>query len=316
MKKFIKKILFLILILCVCLLSLVSLDYFIVGPQYQYSYQASLIDKVKRLKKINEPKIILVGNSNLSFGINSELIEKSLEMPVVNLGLHAGLGNAYHEEIAKLNINKGDIVVVCHSTFSDDDTITDASLAWITYDWNQSIAPIIRKKDYLTMLKAYPTYFKSSLLLWLGKSGNKDQGGCYSRNAFNKYGDVVYKTDDDQMNVEEYFKNEKISLPKINSTCINRLNDLNSYCKKRGASMVVAGYPIAYGKYSEFTKLDFIKFQNKLSKRLNCNIISNYTDYFYPYKYFYNTSLHLTKKGTNIRTKQLINDLEKWINNK
>ena len=33
-------------------------------------------------------------------------------MQVVNLGLHGDLGNAYHEQIAKLNINEGDIVVV------------------------------------------------------------------------------------------------------------------------------------------------------------------------------------------------------------
>ena len=83
---------------------------FIIGSQHEDGYCASLIDKAARLESINDPKIILVGNSNLSFGMDSRRVQEALNMPVVNLGLHGGLGNAFHEDIAKLNINSGDIV--------------------------------------------------------------------------------------------------------------------------------------------------------------------------------------------------------------
>ena len=55
---------------------------------------------------IEEPKIILIGNSNLAFGIDSEKIENSVGMPVVNLGLHGSLGNEFHESMAKKYIEK------------------------------------------------------------------------------------------------------------------------------------------------------------------------------------------------------------------
>ena len=71
-------------------------------PQYENGYCASLIDKVNRLKSINEPKIVLLGNSNLAFGIDSKMLEESMNMPVVNMGLHGGDGNAFHEEMAKI----------------------------------------------------------------------------------------------------------------------------------------------------------------------------------------------------------------------
>ncbi len=315
MKKFLIKIFILLMIVVGCCGLISVFDYFVIGSQYEYNYQASLIDKVDRLESINEPKIILVGHSNLSFGIDSKMLEEATGMPVVNLGLHGGLGNAFHEEIAKLNINEGDIVIVCHSSFSDTDTIKDTALAWITVDKNNELWKIIRNKDYPSMLKAYPDYLKNDLFLWLTHKGNIDAGGCYSRSAFNEYGDVVYKPEDGQMDVEEFFKNTEtnnIVVPQIGDVCINRLNEYNKYITGHGATMLVAGYPIAYGRYASFKQNDFEVFQKELQERLDCEIISDYTDYFYPYDYFYNTTLHLTKEGAEIRTKQLISDIEKW----
>ncbi len=315
MRKFLIKIFILLVIVGGCCGLISAFDYFIIGSQYEYNYQASLIDKVDRLESINEPKIILVGHSNLSFGIDSKMLEEATGMPVVNLGLHGGLGNAFHEEIAKLNINEGDIVIVCHSSFSDTDTISDTALAWITVDKNKELWKIIRNKDYPSMLKAYPDYLKNDFFLWITHKGNIDAGGCYSRNAFNEYGDVVYKPEDGQMDVEEFFKDtdtNNIVVPQIGDVCVNRLNEYNKFITDRGATMLIAGYPIAYGEYASFGKKDFEEFKKELQDRLDCEIISDYTDYFYPYDYFYNTTLHLTKEGAEIRTAQLISDIERW----
>ena len=313
MKRFMMKVVILIAFTCIIMLGIVSFDRYIIGGQYKLGYQASLVDKIERLESINESKIILVGNSNLSFGIYSDQIEEDIGMPVVNLGLHGGLGNAYHEEIAKLNINEGDIVIVCHSNYEDEDVILDPELAWVTYDYNEKVWPIIRKKDYLTMLKAYPAYLRDSYFLWITRRGNLEPGNVYSRSAFNQYGDVIAKDDSEQMNTDELFKGNKISVPSINDICINRLNNLNQYCKDRGATLLIAGYPIAYGEYSEYSEKDFNTFQSELASRLDCDVISDYSDYFFPYDYFYNTNMHLNEKGANARTKQLIEDIKNWL---
>ena len=60
MQKFLTKILLFITIICISLF-LLSLFFFgVIGQQYRFSYNASLIDKVERLENINSPKIILV----------------------------------------------------------------------------------------------------------------------------------------------------------------------------------------------------------------------------------------------------------------
>lgn len=312
MVKFLRKFMLFVLILLLILFGVVFLHHVVVGSQYAGEYNASICDKINRLKSINEPKIILVGHSNLSFGIHSEIIEKELGMPVVNLGLHGGLGNAFHERIAKLNINKGDIVVICHSTFSDANNIPDPSLAWITYDNRVDLLPLFRLSDFKTLFLSYSNYLKASFKLWIHGTGNMLNDGCYSRNAFNAYGDVVVKPKDRQMDADLFFKDNVVGFPQINDTCVNRLNKLNRYCQERGASMVVAGYPIAYGKYANFEADDLYEFKERLDAALDCDVISDYTDYVYPYDYFYDTVLHLTDEGARIRTLQLITDIKAW----
>ncbi len=291
---------------------------FVIKSQYSNNYQASLLDKISRLKSIKEPKIILVGNSNVSYGIDSKLLQDEFNMPVVNMGLHGGVGNAFNENVAKINICKDDILIVCHSDYSDEDEITAPELVLITFDCNKEVLPAFRMKDYKKLIKAYPNYLKKSFMLWITNTGNLDTGGSYSRNAFNKYGDVAFKPKSEQITDYTYYKDRSKKIPKINDICTNRLNHLNEFCIQKGAKMVIAGFPIIYGKYSEFSEEDINVFQKKLKEKLNSKVISDFTNYMYQYEYFYNSSLHLNEKGTQKRTKQLISDIRnaKIIENK
>ncbi len=79
------------------------------------------------------------------------------------------------------------------------------------------------------------------------------------------------------------------------------------------AKMVVAGYPIAYSKYTEFTDEDFSEFKRALEDALDCEVVSDYTDYFFSYEHFYNSRYHLTNEGAEMRTNQLIMDIRKWM---
>ena len=56
------------------------------------NYLASSIDKHYRLDSLGSPRLILVGGSNLAFGVDSKYMEQRLGMPVVNMATHAGLG--------------------------------------------------------------------------------------------------------------------------------------------------------------------------------------------------------------------------------
>ena len=291
---------------------------FIVGSQYKGDYDQSLIDKISRLESIHEPKIILVGNSNLSFGMDSPRLQEAMNMPVVNLGLHGGLGNALHENMAELNINSGDIVVICHSYYGDNGKIQDLSLAWVTVEYNRELWRIIRREEYPDMLFAWPNYCYNTFLLWATFMGNENADATpqtakssYTRAAFNSCGDVVFKPEKYRLETSTIFKPGKLSVSTISDTCVDRLNVFNRYIMARGAVMLVAGYPIAYGEYTPPAE-EYDAFQKELAEKLDCEIISDYRDYFIPYEYFYDTVLHLDGRGTEIRTSRLIKDLLRW----
>lgn len=80
--------------------------------QYQETYLAALADKYELLKKTNEKKIIIIGGSSVPFGLNSELVEQHLPYKVVDFGLYASLGTKVMLDLAKVNINEGDIIVI------------------------------------------------------------------------------------------------------------------------------------------------------------------------------------------------------------
>src|SRR4051812_14897263 len=76
------------------------------------NYLAAVLEKDRLIRNTPSPKIILVGGSNLAFGIDSKAIQDSLGLKVVNMGLYAKLGLRYMLAQVKPYIKPGDIVVV------------------------------------------------------------------------------------------------------------------------------------------------------------------------------------------------------------
>lgn len=306
MKKFISKVLLLFTGIIAISLLILWIVFFIMPPQFSFLYNASFTDKVERLKSINESKIILVGDSNVAFGFNSEMIEKEFNMPVVNLGLHGGLPNEILENMAKINIQNGDIVIVSHSIYVDNQ-ITDYTLLWTTMESNLKHFDIVDKKHYYGLVKALPQFVSKKIRRFIKGQGKLIDEKGYSVTSFNEYGDFVFPRKESRFTFDEY----SINIPYIGDETIKRLNELNDFCKEKGATLLISSYPIADGEYTPDKKY-YEEFQKKMKDNLKCRIISDYKDYLFDYKYFYDTKLHLTDEGAILRTKQLIKDIKNW----
>lgn len=76
------------------------------------SFLAATLDKHRRLAELPSPKIVLVGGSNLAFSFQSDLLERESGLPVVNLGLVAGLGLSFVLSEAEGRLDRGDVVVL------------------------------------------------------------------------------------------------------------------------------------------------------------------------------------------------------------
>lgn len=81
-----------------------------VGPE---SFYAVHVDKLARLKNLPSPKVVLVGGSNLTFGMNTAELERRISMPVANMGLDAGFGVRVMVNAVKGHLKPGDLVLLC-----------------------------------------------------------------------------------------------------------------------------------------------------------------------------------------------------------
>ena len=284
--------------------------YRFVPAQYSTSYNASIVDKIDRLNSLNSPKIILVGNSNLAFGINSEKLQDAMKMPVVNMGLHGGVGNRFLEETAKSNIGQGDLVIICHTDYSDNGQPLNPYLLWMTVENHKELWKILSLDEILYNAKGLDNYIIRATISYITKNGPQ-YTGVYSRSSFNIYGDNIASHN---ISSTYHAGENDITVPTINDTCVTRINEFNEFCKNRGATLLIAAYPIDQCQYTP-PKVKYIQFQEELSKRVSCPIISDFTDYFIPEKYFYNTVYHLNEEGANIRTRLLIQDIQRWQSN-
>ena len=273
-------------------------------PSYTGEYAAALIDKVERLENIEGSKIVLIGNSNVAYGFKSELIEEKFGMPVVNMGFHGDFGNVFHEGMAKLNVCEGDIYIICHSDYTDLGKIDHAPIVWAALENHPQLWRILRAEDIWPVLKGFPVYLKRCISREM--DGTRNQQGL--REAFNEYGDICINNETGS----DLFYEGAVYIPNISVRVMKRINKLDKYLKERGATLLIAGYPIGDGEYTP-DKEYFANYRGGLESFLTCPVISDFTDYMFDYQYFYNSSLHLNQEGAVLRTEQLIEDLERYF---
>ncbi len=107
MKRFLFKLsLLLLLFISVQLLLVFAI------PADRNQYLNEYNHKLQLLDATPSPRIIFMGGSNVAFDIHSGMVEDSLGLPVVNYGLHGGIGLRFPVSEAMSRLRRGDIVVM------------------------------------------------------------------------------------------------------------------------------------------------------------------------------------------------------------
>lgn len=271
------------------------------------NYDSAIEIKMERLLNIPSPKIILVGNSNLPFGIDSSMLERKLNMPCVNLGLNGGMGNAFYEKIASMNIGRGDLVIILYTHYEEE---INGPFFWGFYFSTKMFNnPLFPVSLLLKQLYALPAFMKYMVVESVKKrlSGNTPgkYAHIYSRSSFNIYGDIaVDRPGAFCADIPPY-------IPVIEPATIKRLNKWSGEIREKGAFILAAAYPVYAGKNAA-DKKKMLDFQMKLQKELSFPVISDFREYYFPPEYFFDSCLHLTKDGAEKRTALLIKDIENW----
>lgn len=295
----------------------VSVTALITPAQYHQTFLGELYDKYTLLEKTDQPKIVVIGGSGIAFALDSLLVEEYTGMKTINFGLYATLGTSIMLDLSKVNINRGDIIIIAPET--DKQTYSlyfNGEAAWQALDGNYEMLRNINTDNYSSLAGNLLGFFQSKINFFLG--GNAPApSGIYNKSSFNEKGDIIYPREYNIMALG-YDPNKLIDLSPeiIDNEFINYINSYTKYAQKKGASVYFSFPPI--NKSSLVTGTDeesIYEFFLAMADSLDCPIISNINDYIIDKEYFYDTNFHLNDSGKILWTAQLISDLNNAMGN-
>lgn len=187
MKYFLKKILFAIFLL-IAILFLIA----VVFPYNPDSYNRELFVKREMLQRRDSTGLILVGGSNVAFGFDSKRLSDSLQMPVYNFGLHAGLGLKFILDDVSRYLKSGDIVLVTpeYSHFHGDTAYGSQPLCDVTM-LDLASLNLLNRPQFKAIFRNFLPFLRSKIEYTLVSWFYPSYQTIYRMSAFNRMGDVV-----------------------------------------------------------------------------------------------------------------------------
>ncbi|MBV6396600.1 MAG: hypothetical protein HFACDABA_02200 [Anaerolineales bacterium] len=286
--------------------------FFLIPPDAGGFFQASVV-KSALLKNTPSPRVILIGGSNVAFGIDSELMEARLGLPVVNMGMHGGIGESSYREVAEY-LRPGDIVILMpeYLVFASGELFqgNDVVLAqWIEYDLTKlrlvrpSSVPVI----LLNLLQTKANRRLASAFL------NPDlDRGVYVMKNFNAHGDFI-----GHVGVSEPVKNLE-SGPYLQSSNFERgvyefFERFNLQAQQIGAA-VYFEFPASRALNCKQTGEERLReFYGALLNWTTIPVLTPFDEICYPNSYFYDTNYHLNGVGRQVMTERVIKDLLPYL---
>ena len=284
------------------------------------NYLAAVLEKDRLIRTTPSPKIILVGGSNLAFGIDSKTMQDSLGLRVVNMGLYAKLGLRYMLAQVKPYIRRGDVVVIVpeydqfYGGFSDGDNTLNTALLYAPAD---RIPDFIRSYSVVDVVlrprvENARRSFLEAMADLVGKKGEyfpPDTNPVYNRHSFNQYGDVVSHLGKKSMNPDSIYVSALPPAKEFNRKTIDELNDIGDAGRERGAHAYFL-FPSYIDRSYAINAKAIESLRQRLSRDMRVPILGTARDFVFPSNWFFDTRFHLNENGREPRTLKMIEILK------
>lgn len=283
------------------------------SPDDDQHYMCALADKVERLEQCHSHRLLMVGGSNVAFGIHSPMLQKATGRETVNLGMHMMLGLGFQVECVRQHAQAGDVVVLMpeyHLLASPYQEGQSTTVLQLTERWPASTRYFDEARygswkaflDHDALTKVH----ESLKVAWRKKRHQNE--AIYRRSNFNVHGDMVAHHGRQSRAAMQ----QKEPLPPINAACLDHaievLNELSRVCEKRGVDLFLSYPPIPEARFSQ-SKDVIAEIHESFQKRLTIPLLNEPDEFVYPLDHFFDTTYHLTSEGGAKRTASVMNGL-------
>jgi len=269
-------------------------------------YYSALNKKIEDQSKIKSPRILIIGGSNLVFGVNSAQLAKEVGLPVYNLGLTAELGIPFMLKMAQLLSRKGDIIL-----FSPEYLCADPSIRALAFvDLTCPSAPPffnLSLQDNLRLQVQKTQVTLAALLRPYSSKADYNPLELYKSSGFNKDGDYVAHLHKPSPG---FGKAPKVKL--LAKNLIPNMEDFLAWLNESSINVfyLPQSYPItSYSENRGSVDSLFIEM-----KHIGWQPLCNPNAMVFADSLFFDTPNHLGGKGRELRTQRIATELKGIIN--
>ena len=299
----------------------ISLDFVSDKPVPDAIFSSSIIDKKEEVLIENKTskKIVIIGGSNVAFGIDSIKIENEFGIKAINFGCMAGIGPEILLSKINQHITSGDIVLFCweYGLYRFKRTSTNFTYLNLIFgpysDFRLNYSLIDRTRLSLT----YPTsHLRDSIVVAYNSFVNTDIYKCPW--FFDEYGNV--RSNQEQIIQKQELINSPLS-PLMKELTITDVvaESLTNFVHSSGDKniQILSTWPNTFKHPKYFNNGNVEKnFStiNRFWQDLNVPMISTPKDSMFSAEFFHDTGYHLNTEGVRIRTEKLIENLKLYLN--
>jgi hypothetical protein len=276
-------------------------------PRTSKSFLFAQILKDSLLTNTLAPRIIFIGGSNLSFGLNSQMIKDSLKLNPINTAIHLNIGLIYMLNHTLEFIKPGDLVVVApeYQFFYGPSAYGGEELLITSLDVPSPKPTRLNIEQWKNICGFSAKYIFAKFLP--SEYTRSKENELYGASSFNKYGDVSAHWNKKSGTFEPYHVHGE----NFNSSVMESLVDFKRSVEEKGAVLLIT-FPGYQAKSFDKSTAQINRIAAELRKD-EFVLLGSPSRYRMPDSLMFDTPYHLIKAGVDLRTNLLIADLKKQL---
>lgn len=239
----------------------------------------------------------------MAFGFNSPILEEKSKMPVINAGLHAGIGIKFMVEETFPLLRDGDILILTPEYETLSSNTEGKHFTTLVYLEGMDYVKKMNRTQWSAFIQNTPNYIRGKIeYTIIHVLLHKKNTTVYQCASFNSHGDVVahYKLSHPLL----YIGNKKEALKKPDnkffSWFLNALQELSD----QGIQIVMLPPALAQTAYEN--QKDNIHIIDSMLCESGFPFICPPSAMSYPDSFYYDTKYHLDSLGAALHSKDLI----------
>lgn len=282
---------------------------------YQNSYYAELAEMYQRLSRTEGRKIILIGGSNVAFGVDTDLLDHILrqygyDYTICPFGLYAAVGTSAMLELSKDTLKTGDIVVLAiEPTNETMSTYFGATAFWKCTEESPELLTKVNKVQAAALIGNYLDYLQDRYTISQSESTPKAVG-VYAKASFNENCNMTYPREGNSMALG-YDTSSPVNLADV-AISVDFAQQVNEYCEyaaNKGAIVYFSFSPVNKSALTDNSNEAIAGYFKLCNETFSCPIISDPNNYILDSGWFYDSNFHLNSSGAVLRTCILAEDI-------